>query len=173
MKDPRWQQKNPQDQFNVIFMAMQGHFDNWKEKIIDEPKFLNYMNDLFKQLQNLEPFLRGEEEWNNPRDHRILKGKTLIPATSEEWNEWTHQPIGEYVFVAADIVGEWKVSTVFCGLSAESLWVTEIAPVKEPVCNVVRRKFNWNSYEEAQEGHPKIVKQLENNEIEMGKCSKG
>ncbi len=63
MKNPIWKQKTPTDQLTVIRWALRGHLDNWHEGIIDNQKFNEYAIAYLDQIEQLEPFLKGEENW--------------------------------------------------------------------------------------------------------------
>lgn len=63
MKHPTWKQKSPTDQLIAIRMAMEGAFDNGIENVISPEQFRYRMNHWFEQLELLQPFLEGKEQW--------------------------------------------------------------------------------------------------------------
>lgn len=63
MKNLLWKQKSPADQLRVIRWSLQGHLENWQAGIIDNAKFDRLAIEHLAQIEQLEPFLKGEEQW--------------------------------------------------------------------------------------------------------------
>jgi hypothetical protein len=61
MKNPLWSQKTPADQLTVLRWSLQGHLENWQAGIIDKEKFNKCAVEHLEQIEQLEPFLKGEE----------------------------------------------------------------------------------------------------------------
>lgn len=64
MKPNHWKQKTPQDQLTVIAMSLEGAFDNLKENIITQDRYIAQAKPLLSDLQALIPYIRGEQKWD-------------------------------------------------------------------------------------------------------------
>jgi hypothetical protein len=61
--NPAWKQQTPHDQLTVILMALEGHFENLQNDVIDVPKYVARTAPLIEQLNELKPYLKGERPW--------------------------------------------------------------------------------------------------------------
>lgn len=63
MKNPLWKQQSPTDQLITIRMALEGTSDNFANGVTTKEVYVVQMNFLFGQLEMLQPFLEGKEQW--------------------------------------------------------------------------------------------------------------
>lgn len=70
-KNSEWHQDTPADQLTVLRWSLQGHLENWSEGIIDSEKFRKHAVTHLEQIQQLEPFLKGETSWNAAVPNKI------------------------------------------------------------------------------------------------------
>jgi len=64
MKTERFKQANPKDQMQVVLMGLEGHLDNWRNRIISDPMFALMVTEFIKDCKSLQPHL--SDEWVEP-----------------------------------------------------------------------------------------------------------
>jgi hypothetical protein len=88
--NPLWKQNNPHDQLTVILMAVEGHFQNLTNDVIDVQKYVARTTPLLEQLNELKPYLKGERTW--------YADTPALDATTEALNQLAAEnPIPEAV----------------------------------------------------------------------------
>lgn len=73
MKNPLWRQSTPVDQLIAITGAIDGHFSNFEEKIIDREHLIDETTLLLRQLEELVPFLQDPSKWEISKKNWFLR----------------------------------------------------------------------------------------------------